>query len=84
MSVGALATVEHVARAEAYRNRAAKCRSAAKETTSVRFGACYRSVADYYILLADLEEDYARRAAAMEQAANQAWLLAYTPEQKAA
>ena len=73
-TVGARAMVDHLAWAEGYRNRAALCRSSAKETSSVDFGNCYRLLADHYVHLADLEEDYARRSMAMRQAANQAML----------
>ena len=69
--------VDHLAWAEGYRNRAAKCRSAGTETSSVKFGDCYRLLADHYVLLAELEVDFARRAMAMQQAANQALLSAY-------
>jgi hypothetical protein len=66
--------VDHLAWAEGYRNRATKCRSAAAEISSIGFGNCYRLLADHYTLLADLEENFARRAMAMQQAANQALL----------
>ena len=72
--ISARAIADHLARAKGYRNRATKCRSSAKETSSVSFGNCYRLLADHYVLLADLEEDYARRSTAMRQAANQAML----------
>ena len=60
--------VDHLAWAQSYRDRAVKCRSTARETTSASFEKCYRMLADYYILLADLEEDYARRSKALQQA----------------
>jgi len=56
----------HLARAKSYRDRATKCYSTANETTSASFEKCYRMLADHYILLADLEEDYVRRSAAMQ------------------
>jgi len=63
--------LDHLAWAKSYRDRAAKCRSSAKETTSAGFEECYRLLADHYILLADLEEDYARRSAAMQLAGSE-------------
>jgi hypothetical protein len=68
---------DHLAWAESYRNRAAKCRSTAEETTSTSFGNCYRLLADHYVLLANLEEDFSRRATAMQRSANRAILSAY-------
>jgi hypothetical protein len=76
-TVGARAMVDHLAWAEGYRNRAAKCRSTAKEISSVSYGNCYRLLADHYVLLADLEENYAQRSTAMQQAVNQAMLSTY-------
>ena len=35
---------------------------------------CYRLLADHYVFLADLEEDFARRETAMKQAANHVML----------
>jgi hypothetical protein len=70
--------VDHLAWAEGYRNRAAKCRSAAKEISSDGFGNCYRLLADHYVLLAELEEDFARRGTAMQQGASRTELSAYT------
>jgi len=66
--VGARVMLNHLAWAKNYRDRAAKCRAIAKETTSASFEECYRMLADHYILLADLEEDYVRRSVAMQQA----------------
>jgi hypothetical protein len=65
--------VEHLAWAENYRNRAAKCRSAAENVSSARFANCYRLLADHYIVLADLEEDFARRAVALQQLISLYW-----------
>ena len=58
--------LNHLAWAKSYRDRAAKCRAIAKETTSASFEKCYRMLADHYILLADLEEDYVRRSVARQ------------------
>jgi hypothetical protein len=69
--------VDHLAWAEGYRDRAAKCRSTAREVSSISFGDCYRLLADHYVLLADLEEDYAQRASALARAANHASLSTY-------
>ena len=70
--------VDHLAWAEGYRNRAAKCLSTGQEITSAGFRDCYRLLADHYVLLAELEEDFARRATAMQQAASRTVLSAYT------
>jgi hypothetical protein len=69
--------VDHLAWAEGYRNRTAKCQSTAREVSSICFGDCYRLLVDHYILLADLEEDYARRATAVAREANHASLSTY-------
>jgi hypothetical protein len=53
--------VDHLAWAQGYRNRAAKCQLSAKNTSSVEFGGCYRLLEKYYIMLANLEEDFERR-----------------------
>jgi hypothetical protein len=66
--------VDHLARAEGYRDRAAKCRSTAKKISSISIGGCYRLLADHYVFLADLEEDFVRRSTAMRQASSQAML----------
>jgi hypothetical protein len=66
--------VDHLAWAEGYRSRAAKCQFVAKEISSTSFERCYRLLAAHYMLLADLEEDFARRAAAMQQATSEALL----------
>ena len=56
--------VEHLACANNYRYRAAKARQAAEATTSQEFSECYRKLADYYMALAKLEDDYVARAVA--------------------
>jgi hypothetical protein len=53
--------IDHLACAQRYRNRAAKCELAAKNTSSTSFSDCYRLASQYYLMLADLEEDFARR-----------------------
>jgi len=53
--------IDHLAWAQRYRDRAAKCELAAKNTSSTSFSDCYRLVSQYYLTLADLEEDFARR-----------------------
>jgi hypothetical protein len=50
-----------------YRKRADNCRSAAEQVSSARFAECYRQLADYYVLLANYEEEYARRAVALRR-----------------
>jgi hypothetical protein len=56
--------VDHLAWAQGYRDRAAKCRLSAKKTSSVEFGECYRLLEQYYLMLANLEEDFGRRQVA--------------------
>lgn len=51
--------MDHIARAEALRQRAVTCRSSAQETTSAVFQKCYRLLAEHYVSLAKLEDDYA-------------------------
>jgi hypothetical protein len=53
--------VDHLAWAQGYRDRAAKCQISAASTTSSEFGKCYQLLVQYYALLANLEEDFARR-----------------------
>jgi len=53
--------VDHLAWAQGYRDRAAKCQLSAKSTSSVEFGKCYRLLEKYYLMLANLEEDFGRR-----------------------
>jgi hypothetical protein len=50
---------DHIAAAQRYRARAAKCELSAKNTTSEGFGECYRLLARHYLVLANLEEDCA-------------------------
>ena len=50
---------DHIAAAQRYRARAAKCEASAKNTTSAEFGECYRLLARHYLVLANLEEDCA-------------------------
>ena len=54
--------VDHLAWARRYRNRAASCQISAGNTSSSEFRDCYNSLAQYFILLANLEEDFVRRA----------------------
>jgi hypothetical protein len=56
--------VDHLAWAQGYRDRAAKCQLSAKNTSSVEFGACYRLLEKYYLMLANLEEDFGRKQVA--------------------
>ena len=53
---------DHIATAQRYRARAAKCELSAKATSSAKFGECYRLLAQHYLVLANLEEDCARRS----------------------
>jgi hypothetical protein len=55
--------VDHLAWAQGYRSRAAKCLLAAQNTSSAQFGRCYQLLAQHYDLLANLEEDFQRRQA---------------------
>jgi hypothetical protein len=52
---------DHIATAQRYRARAAKCELSAKNTSSEKFGECYRLLAQHYVVLANLEEDCAHR-----------------------
>jgi hypothetical protein len=56
--------VDHLAWAQGYRDRAAKCQVSAKSTSSVEFGECYRLLEKYYLMLANLEEDFGRKRVA--------------------
>ena len=55
------ARADHIAAAQRYRARAAKCELSAKNTSSAEFGECYRLLAQHYLVLANLEEDCANR-----------------------
>jgi 2-keto-3-deoxy-galactonokinase len=67
---------DHIATAQRYRARAAKCELSAKSTSSAKFGECYRLLAQHYLVLANLEEDCAHRTSPFarqeERAADQA------------
>jgi len=52
---------DHIAAAQRYRAQAAKCEQSAKNTSSIKFGECYRLLAQHYLVLANLEEDCAHR-----------------------
>src|SRR5262249_291278 len=52
---------DHIAAAQRYRARAAKCELFAENTSSMGFGEGYRLLAREYLVLANLEEDCARR-----------------------
>jgi hypothetical protein len=54
--------LDHLARARELRRQAAKCQQAAKTSVSPKFGDCYRLLADNYVILAQLEEDFVARA----------------------
>ena len=56
--------VDHLAWAQGYRNRAAKCQVSAKSTSAAEFGECYRLLEKYYLMLANLEEDFGRKQVA--------------------
>jgi hypothetical protein len=43
---------DHIAAAQRYRARAAKCELSAKNTSSAGFGECYRLLAQHYLALA--------------------------------
>jgi hypothetical protein len=51
--------MDHHARVEALRRRAAECETKAGETTSRQFRDCYRLLAKQYGTMARVEEDYA-------------------------
>ena len=50
--------LDHLARARELRRHAAKCQQAAKTSVSHKFGDCYRLLANNYVILAELEEDF--------------------------
>jgi len=52
---------DHVAAAQRYRARAAKCEQSAKNTSSAKFSECYRVLAQHYLVLANLEGVCAHR-----------------------
>jgi hypothetical protein len=56
--------VDHIQCARNYRKRAAACRTIAEDILSGKFRNCYCELADHYLSLANLEEDFARREAA--------------------
>ena len=72
------AMVDHIARADELRKRAVQCRLVAKEMTSTKFEECCGKLADHYVALADMEEGFARRTAALRQATNEALLTGLT------
>jgi hypothetical protein len=64
--------LDHLARARELRNRAAKCQLSAKTSASAKFGNCYRLLAEHYVILAKLEEDFVGRQRAADAAASRA------------
>ena len=66
--------VDHLARAREFRRRAAKFQQTAKDSTSAKFGDCYRLLAENYLVLAELEEDYVAREKAALRERNSALL----------
>jgi hypothetical protein len=52
------AAMDHLARAEDLRRRAAMCITSAKETTSHAFKDCFKLLAINYLIQAKLEEDF--------------------------
>jgi len=61
---------DHIATAQRYRARAAKCELSAKNTSSTGFGECYRLLAQHYLVLANLEEDCANRPSPLARQEN--------------
>ena len=53
--------VDHLAWAQGYRVRSARCLNAAKNSSSNEFSKCYRQLAEHYAELARLEEDFQAR-----------------------
>src|SRR5271154_4787136 len=62
--------VDHLACAERSRVRAYQCGLSAKNTTSSSFAKCYRELAELYLSIAEIEEDFVRRDMASKQRAN--------------
>jgi hypothetical protein len=60
--------MDHIARAEALRQRANACQSLSDETTSSKFKDCYSLLAKNYEGLAQMEENYAAASERMEAA----------------
>jgi len=58
---------DHLARAKEFRYRAANCEVSAKNTLSAGFGNCYRLLAEHYMILAKLEEDFVERQVAWQK-----------------
>lgn len=58
--------INHRKRAENYRKRAASCQARAQDVSSMKFKDCYHSLAEHYLSLAKLEDDFARQAAARD------------------
>jgi hypothetical protein len=58
---GAFAMVDHLAWAKNYRERAANCEAASKNTSSKDFASCYQQLSDLYRNCAKLEEDFFER-----------------------
>jgi len=56
--------VDHLAWAQGYRGRAARCVVAAQNSSSGEYSACFRQLAEYYGELARLEEDFQARETA--------------------
>jgi hypothetical protein len=54
--------VDHLALAKAYRNRAAGCETASKNTSSMEFADCYRQLSRLYANCAKLQEDFFERS----------------------
>jgi hypothetical protein len=59
--------VDHLARANNYLNRAAKCEAASKETSSKDFADCYQQLSDLYRNSAKLEVDFLEGMRARER-----------------
>jgi hypothetical protein len=62
--------VDHLACAERFRLKAFECGLSANGATSSSYAKCYRDLAQLYISMADVEEDFVRRDLAEKQRAN--------------
>ena len=62
--------VNHLSRAKELRSRAAQYEISAQNTTSKKFEECYRLLAENFLVLATLEEEYVQREVAARTAHN--------------
>jgi hypothetical protein len=54
---------DHLAKARDWRDRAVKCQQSAESTASLEFECSYRLLAKYYVVVAEMEEQFASQLA---------------------